>query len=65
MGSDSLPFMADLLLYYFENKWILNLKKPNCIRTVVPLKQFLLMMSYAQLMTTVYFENVCKKSERI
>lgn len=29
MGSDPAPFMANLFLYYCENKWIRNLKKEN------------------------------------
>ena len=29
MGSDPAPFMANLFLYYYENKWIKNLKKVN------------------------------------
>ena len=29
MGSDPAPFMANLFLYYFENKWILKMKKSN------------------------------------
>ena len=29
MGSDPAPFMANLFLFYYENKWISNLKKEN------------------------------------
>ena len=29
MGSDPAPFMANLFLYYYENKWILSMKKHN------------------------------------
>ena len=29
MGSDPAPFKANLFLYYFENKWMKNLKKEN------------------------------------
>ena len=29
MGSDPAPFMANLFLYYFENKWVNNLKKQS------------------------------------
>ena len=32
MGSDSAPFMANLFLYYFENKWVKNLKKESLQR---------------------------------
>ena len=27
MASDAAPFMANLLLYYYENKWLLDIKK--------------------------------------
>ena len=27
VGSDPVPFMANLLIYYFESKWVLILKK--------------------------------------
>ena len=29
MGSDPSPFMANLFLYYYENKWIKSLKNDN------------------------------------
>ena len=29
MGSDPAPFMANLFLYYYENKWVLKTKKKN------------------------------------
>ena len=32
MGSDPAPFMANLFLYYFENKWVKNLKKGSLQR---------------------------------
>ena len=31
MGSDPAPFFANLFLYYYENKWISNLKKTDLI----------------------------------
>ena len=32
MGSDPAPFMANLFLYYFESKWVKNLKKGSLQR---------------------------------
>ena len=32
MGSDPAPFMANLFLYYYENKWVRNLKKENLMK---------------------------------
>ena len=32
MGSDPAPFMANLFLFYYENKWIRNLKKTDLKR---------------------------------
>ena len=32
MGSDPAPFMANLFLYYFESKWVKNLKKDSLQR---------------------------------
>ena len=29
MGSDPAPFMANLFLYYYESKWVKNLKKDS------------------------------------
>ena len=29
MGSDPAPFIANLFLYYYENKWIPKMKKSN------------------------------------
>ena len=29
MGSDPAPFLANLFLYYYESKWVKNLKKDN------------------------------------
>ena len=31
MGSDPAPFMANLFLYYYENRWLKNLKKKDLI----------------------------------
>ena len=33
MGSDPAPFMANLFLYYYENKWINKLKKSDIGRS--------------------------------
>ena len=32
MGSDPAPFMSNLFLYYYENKWVRSLKKVNLQR---------------------------------
>ena len=32
MGSDPAPIMANLFLYYYENKWVRNLKKENLMK---------------------------------
>ena len=44
MRSDPAPFMVNLFLYYFEDKWILKLKKPIDIRHVVLLTHFVLLV---------------------
>ena len=33
MGSDPAPFMVNIFLCYFENKWNLNLKRSHLLKT--------------------------------
>ena len=32
MGSDPAPFIANLFLYYYENKWLLDTKKRDLLK---------------------------------
>ena len=42
MGSDSATFMANLFLYYYGDKWLLDSQKEICVKHVFSVIRFVL-----------------------
>ena len=62
MGLDPAPFIENLFRYYFENKFILNLKKrkPHKVRSFTNIFRFIDELRAAN--AKVYLKNSSKKS---
>ena len=58
MGSDPAPFMANLFLYYYENKWIKSLKKENLQKA----RKFLHTFRFIDDLLTINDDNVFLES---
>ena len=53
MGSDPAPFMANLFLYYYENKWLKGVKGEDLITLLDLLTMFVLSMMMDCLKNTI------------
>ena len=61
MGLDSAPFVANLLLYYFGNKWIFNSRKSNLHKAYSFANKFCFIDNLCAINDNVLFEKHFKE----